>query len=226
MTELKQTADAPAPGTGDDVCMDLFEDCRDIRLETEAGKLTPHFLLNSLQAVAVLLETHRTSEARNAVSRLTDLLRRQLDTDLTGEQPLGEQVEFVRDYLQIERLRHEGDLELEVRLDASAERALVPTRLLQPLVENAARHGLAGRTGTGRVEIRAEREGRRLVVLVRDNGRGLPEDWSVTADAGTGLRALRASLCRLHEDRHRLEVENRAGEAGTRVQVEVPYRAA
>lgn len=209
-------------------CPDVAADCRDLRLEAEAGKLTPHFLLNSLQAVAVLLDTGREEDARSTVGRLGRLLRRQLKTDLAGEQELGEQVDFVRQYVQIEQLRHDGQLELDVRVEDAAERALVPTRLLQPLVENAARHGLAGQEGGGRIEIHGQRRDGRLVVRVRDDGGGLPREWDLEEDSGTGLSTVRASLCRLHEGRHRFEVRDldTGDGTGTEVEVELPYRDA
>lgn len=232
----RDTVEEPDPVTGtsglanreweDGACPDVAADCRDLRLEAEAGKLTPHFLLNSLQAVAVLLDAGREQEARSTVTRLASLLRRQLDADLAGEGVLGEQVDFVRQYVQIERLRHDGELELDVRVSDDVRGALVPTRLLQPLVENAARHGLAAVDGDGRIEVRAERRDGRLALVVRDDGCGLPDGWDLEDDAGTGLNALRSSLCRLHEGRHRFEVRDREDGSGAEARIEIPYRDA
>lgn len=224
-----RTTDAAGTAARDwesSACPDVAADCRDLRLEAEAGKLTPHFLLNSLQAVAVLMDTGRTEDARSTVTRLSALLRHQLDADLAGEESLGDQVEFVRQYVQVERLRHDSELELDVAVDDEAARAVVPTRLLQPLVENAARHGLAGRDEGGRIEVRAERRDGRLRLRVRDDGRGLPEGWELEENAGIGLGAIRASLCRLHEGRHRFEVRDLGDGRGTEVEVDLPYRDA
>lgn len=205
-------------------CPDLPDDCRGVRLEAEADKFAPHFLLNSLQAVSLLLDTGEEEEARRTVHRLSRLLRRQLESDVAGEEPLGEQLDFVCRYMRIEELRHDGQLELDVQVSSAAERALVPTRMLQPLVENAARHGIGPMPDGGRVEIRAGRYGGRVSIRVRDDGVGLPEGWELEEDAGTGLDALRASLCRLHEGTHSFELENRRDGDGAVARITFPDR--
>lgn len=221
--EGRAPGDAAAWGAD---CPDVGDDCGSVRMEVEAGKLTPHFLRNSLQAVGFLLDSGRETEAREYLGRLQDLLSRRVAERAPSERPLVEQLGFVRDYVVLEALRHEDGLELELDVSPEAGRALVPGRLLQPLIENAARHGLAGRSDAGRIVVRAERSDGHLELEVTDDGRGLPEDWELEQDRGAGLRALHATLCRRYGDDHALRVGNRREGSGTRVRIRIPFRGA
>ncbi len=187
------------------------------RLHVLTTQLQPHFLFNTLNAVAELIPT-RPAVAEQMVVRLGDLLRRLTDIGSTDEIPLREELEVVRAYLEIERLRY-GD-RLTTRLDLAPEalEVRVPTLCVQPLVENAVRHGLApvGRAGT--LEIAARREDGWLLVEVRDDGRGLAFEPD---EEGVGLGNTRRRLQKLYGSEAALELSPRPG-GGTVARLRLP----
>lgn len=188
-----------------------------------AARLTPHFLLNALNSVGVLVRTGDPGTATAAISTLGDLLRHVLETGRCQEVPLRREVEFVGRYLRMEALRFRSAPRLEVDLDGDAGRATVPAMILQPLVENSLRHGGPGTGRTLRIGIRARRREDQLEVEVLDDGRGLPPGWDPTVDVGTGLSAVRDRLAGRIGGDAVLEVSRRAG-PGVRVTIRLPYR--
>jgi signal transduction histidine kinase len=192
------------------------------RLEVLKMQLHPHFLFNTLHAVSTLM--HRDVEAADRVlARLSDLLRLTLDSVDAHEVPLQREVEFIERYLEIQQTRFAG--RLDVRLDIAPETrdALVPNLLLQPLVENAIRHGIAPRAAGGRVEIVASRAGTELRLEVRDDGPGVPDPARL--EDGLGLANTRARLGHLYGAAHRFELHNRP-EGGLSVTLVAPFRRA
>jgi signal transduction histidine kinase len=151
------------------------------RLETELARaqlqalrvqLQPHFLFNALNAVSELI--HRDPRAADRmVARLGDLLRTTLEGDGQEEVPLARELEVLERYLEVERVRFPDRLAVEIDVPPGCLRASVPSFILQPLVENAVRHGIAARPGAGRIEVRARRDRDRLHLVVRDDGPGL-----------------------------------------------------
>src|SRR5437762_5925531 len=136
-------------------------------------QLHPHFLFNTLNAISALI--HRDVElADRMVARLGDLLRLTMDNAGTHEVVLAQELEFVEAYLEIERVRFGPRLTVRMEIEPETRGAWVPYLLLQPLVENALRHGIAPRPGPGLLEIRAERIGETLVLQVSDDGPGMP----------------------------------------------------
>jgi LytS/YehU family sensor histidine kinase len=194
------------------------------RLHALAGQLQPHFLFNALNAISAYTE-HEPRRARHLMAQLGELLRASLDHAARPEVTLAEELTFLESYLAIERARFEDRLTVEVRADADALGAVVPAFLLQPLVENAIKHGIVRRTAGGRVDVDARRVGDMLHVRVRDDGVGLPAGWRLSRDAGVGLRNAAERLERLYPEAHRFDVAPAPG-AGAVVELALPFRAA
>jgi two-component system LytT family sensor kinase len=183
-------------------------------------QLQPHFLFNTLNAISVLMM--RDPEAANQMLlRLSDLLRLSLDQVGTQEVPLQQELDFLSGYLEIEQTRFQDRLTVSMDIEPATVGAAVPNLLLQPLVENAVRHGIAKRIGAGHIDIRASRVGANLRLEVQDNGIGLRND--VTSNAGgVGLTNSRARLERLYGSRYQFDVKNVPG-GGVLVTVIMPF---
>jgi signal transduction histidine kinase len=191
------------------------------RLQALQMQLNPHFLFNSLHAISALV--HKDADlADQMITRLSDLLRYALDSTNAQEVPLRQELDFLRRYLEIEQTRF-GD-RLSVRREIAPETldALVPNLVLQPLVENAIRHGIEPRAKPGRIELRSRRESGQLKLEVRDNGVGLPPGRKL--EEGVGLSNTRARLKQLYGDRHRFELTEEPG-GGLAVFLELPFHA-
>jgi LytS/YehU family sensor histidine kinase len=195
-------------------------------------QLHPHFLFNTLNSISALL--HRDAEAADQmVARLGDFLRLTLENSGTQEVTLEQEIAFLRCYLEIEIVRHDR-LSVETDIEPQTLSALVPNLILQPLVENAIRHGISRQSAPGRLTIRAARSGRgRLRLQVEDNGPGLslvseadappPADLLArTLAGGVGLANTRARLEHLYGAEGRLELE-RAVPRGMVVTLEIPF---
>lgn len=185
------------------------------------AQLHPHFLFNALNAISALIHKDAT-RADRMLARLSELLRLAIDTAATPEVRLIDEVEFVKRYLEIEHMRFGDRLKVSVDLAVETYDAMVPNMLLQPLVENAVRHGVAPHPGPGRVEIAAARDGERLGIVVRDTGAGMPASAPNEARAGVGLRATRERLEKLYGPAQELALVNIPGGFETRVML--PFR--
>lgn len=190
------------------------------RLAALRTQLDPHFLFNTLNAVSALVERDPKG-VRRMIARLSELLRRSLEGAATPETPLQRELDFISRYLEIMQIRFQGDLAVEVRVEPDTLDALVPTLVLQPLVENAIKHGIAEGEYGGRIEIVARREGEVVVLQVLDDGRGAPEPIV----EGLGLRNTRERLEALYGTAYRLEVARRP-DRGTRAEIRLPYHTA
>jgi len=185
-------------------------------------QLQPHFLFNTLHSISALL--HRDPDAADRmIARLGDFLRLTLENSGAQQVSLQKELEFLTCYLEIERVRFQDRLTTSVEVDAAALDAPVPNLILQPIVENALRHGIAQTRGPGRVEISAKREQGSLRIRVWDNGPGLvaitkPDDG---LKEGLGLSNTRARLEQLYGAAHRFELENAPG-GGLMVTLEIP----
>jgi two-component system LytT family sensor kinase len=167
------------------------------RLHTLRAQLQPHFLFNALNTISAFTETN-PRVARRLMEQLGDLLRASLTHTAQPLVTLGEELTFLDDYLAIESARFEGRIRVSVDVDDHLIDRRVPSFLFQPLVENAIRHGVAPRLSGGCLEVSAAQEGPMLALRVRDNGLGLPPDWSFDQHAGVGLRNLAARLDTLY----------------------------
>jgi len=198
------------------------------RLQALKMQLQPHFLFNTLNAISALIPAD-AKPARRMVARLGDLLRSTLEHEETQEVTLREELAFLEPYLEIEQARLEDRLTVVMTIAPETLDARVPHLLLQPLVENAVRHGIAARIEPGRVEISASRgpDDRFLHLEIRDDGRGLNPDDNRDADGrtrrGVGLTNIRARLEQLYGADHRFTFENHAG-GGVRVRISLPFR--
>jgi two-component system, LytTR family, sensor kinase len=192
------------------------------RLEMLRTQLHPHFLFNALNAISAHVEgAPRT--ARWMLEQLGDLLRLSLDHGEEQEIPLQQELAFVDKYLKLQKIRYEDRLDVIVDVDPRALRALVPTFILQPLLENAIRHGIATRTAPGQIEIQARCGDGTLRLSVLDDGPGLPAGWDPEGGLGVGLSNARERLRRLYDDRQSFRIGPNAG-AGVRVDLVLPLR--
>ena len=193
------------------------------RLGALRMQLNPHFLFNSLNAITVLVRDGNTEAASRMLELLSDVLRQVLRTGDTHETALAREVEFLERYLAIEQVRFSDRLRPRIEIDPAVARAAVPRFLLQPLVENALRHGIARRADAGIVQVSGRREGGQLVLTVRDDGPGLPAAGD--AGSGVGLANTRARLAALYGGQATLEVDNAEG-GGAIATVRLPYHEA
>ena len=197
------------------------------RLGALRMQLHPHFLFNSLNAATVLARDGHTAAVARMLTDLSELLREVLRDDGAHEIPLRAELDFVRRYLAVEEVRFSDRLRVHVAADDTLRDALVPSFVLQPLVENALRHGIARRTAAGRLAIAARRgeHAGELVLTVQDDGAGLPEDWSGAEDFGVGLANTAQRLAQLHGTGAALTLAPWA-EGGTVATVRLPLRFA
>jgi two-component system, LytTR family, sensor kinase len=181
----------------------LREDLLKAQLQALQMQLHPHFLFNTLHTIATLVGDE-PALARRMIARLGDFLRLTLNREATQFVPLASEVEFVRAYLAIEEVRFQDRLRVAYHIDASVQSSEVPSLILQPLVENAIRHGLSGRAAAGVLELRALRVDDRLRLEVRDSGGKLNG-----ASGGLGVQNTKSRLARLYgaEGRFSLAVE-------------------
>ncbi|HEY3279993.1 MAG TPA: histidine kinase [Gemmatimonadales bacterium] len=186
-------------------------------------QLHPHFLFNALHTIGSLVRTGDRDNAVRVVAGLGDLLRRVLDGAAQQEVPLKQELAFIRNYLDIEQVRFHDRLTVAINVDPEVLEARVPHLILQPLVENAIRHGIAPHRAAGRVVVGARRVDDRVQLVVRDDGPGIGNGDTETARPGIGLSNTRARLARLYGDDYELEVGNAPG-GGIEARIAVPFR--
>ncbi len=191
------------------------------RLDALRMQLNPHFLFNTLHAISALVERDPAG-VRKMITRLSELLRYTLDQGSRAEVPLEKELAFVRGYLEIMKIRFQGSLEIVWEVEPGVERALVPTLILQPLVENSIKHGVS--SNSGRVEIRVRRGGSRLILTVADSGSDAPVA-SVEPSSGVGLRNTEERLRQMYGELSLLQLRTLAG-GGTEATIEIPWRDA
>ena len=187
------------------------------------AQLQPHFLFNTLNSVAVLAEENPGAAAM-VLTRLSNLLRTVLRHDPRHQVPLEEEVEFVKAFLEIQRVRFEDRLRVRFEVDQDTQRALVPWLVLQPLVENAVHYAVEPRVAGGSILIRARRQGGELELLVEDDGPGLDRNGSPTKPTGIGIANTKARLERLYGDAHSFRLEP-ASSGGLAARIVLPFVA-
>jgi hypothetical protein len=205
-------------------------DLRAARLETDLARaklsnveacLRPHFLFNTLNAISALVRDDPLL-AERMIGQLSDLLRASLSGELSREVCLEEELAFMQKYLDLESVRFQDRLRISIDASAEARRALVPYLLLQPLVENAVRHGIAPLEAGGSIAVAAARENGMLRVTIRDDGIGMSGNQTLERH-GIGLQSVRARLSHLYGAGHRFDLLP-ATPRGTIVNLELPYR--
>jgi two-component system LytT family sensor kinase len=193
------------------------------RLQMLSMQLQPHFLFNTLNTIAELVH-QRPADAERMISGLSHLLRETLHAGLTDRVPVEQELALLDRYIEIQKARFGDRLKVEVSVaDPAALAALVPSLLLQPLVENSIKHGIGARAGVGRIGIIVSRTASQLVIEIHDDGRGI---GAGIVREGVGLANCRSRLQTLYGvDRCRLEIANRDG-GGAAVRIAVPFEAA
>jgi signal transduction histidine kinase len=200
----------------------LSEGLSQAQLSALRRQIAPHFLFNALNTVAGLIREGRGDDAVSAIAALGDFLRKMLDDGNRQEVPLREEMEFVNDYLNIQKLRFAERLQLSVDVPSEFNPVAVPNLILQPLVENAIVHGISKRAGGGAIRITASGCDGRLTVRVCNDGPGLAPDWT-PARSGIGLSNVRSRLQSLYGEA--FDVSMRDGKAGgVEVSFSVPLR--
>jgi two-component system, LytTR family, sensor kinase len=189
------------------------------QLQILRAQLQPHFLFNTLHSVSALIHED-VPRAEHMLMRLGDLLRMTLESGPVQQVSLKKELDFLEAYLDIERTRFQDRLTVRLQIAPEVLDTAVPSMLLQPIVENAIRHGIAKRSGPGMVEISAGRENGSVVLRVRDDGPGFQEDHR----AGVGLANTRARLEYLYGGRQNLVVFH-PPHGGVEVSIYVPYEA-
>jgi len=195
------------------------------QLATLKMQIHPHFLFNTLNSIAALL--HKDTEAADRmIARLSDFLRLTLKSSDVPVVTLGQELEFLKTYLEIEKIRFQDKLVVEIKIEPDALEAQVPNLILQPIVENAVRHGIARQTAVGRLRIRARRDGNRLLIKIEDNGPGLKNNGNRKRESGNGvgLANTRARLEQFYDD-FSFEIADKKNQDGTIVNLNVPFRA-
>ena len=190
------------------------------QLQVLKMQLHPHFLFNTLNAISALIR-ESPDEAELMVSRLGDLLRMTLETAGLQEVPFKEELEFLKHYLDIEQTRFQDRLRVEMAIEPETLDGLVPSMILQPLVENSVRHGVAPRREGGCIKIHAWRDNSMFRLEVEDDGPGLSDDTPLKERVG--LTNTRARVRNLYGDEHGLMLRNAAG-GGLVVSLTIPFR--
>ena len=185
-------------------------------------QIHPHFLFNTLHAISTLV--HRDpAAAERTIANLSEMLRTTLAHEQSQEVALREELSLLGSYLEIEKIRLGDRLTVDTQIDPDTEHAMIPHLILQPLVENAIRHGIAPRRGGGRVQIQTSRSNGTLRVSVRDDGRGFPADSGATREGAVGLANTRARLEQLYGLNGHFAI-NSAPDRGTEVEISIPFR--
>lgn len=194
------------------------------RLEALQTQLQPHFLFNALNSIAMLVRRERKQEALDVVIGFGELLRYVLSEAGTIDVTLAEELQFVQRYLDIETVRYGERLRVTVDIGAEARAALAPNLLLQPLVENALKHGIARLPDGGGIRISAKRVGDLLRIEVENDGPPLPEGFSLDTIEGIGLSNLRSRLAALFGEAGTLRLVDAPGGHGVLAAVDIPFR--
>lgn len=191
------------------------------RLKSLQQQLHPHFLFNTLHTISALMHRDRQA-ADDMLIRLADLLRLSLDRTDRQYVSLKNEIDFLQKYLEIEQKRFGDRLRVSMHIDPATLDASVPNLLLQPLVENAVKHGIAPKVGGGVIEVASRREGDDLRLIVKDNGDGMSRQALNEFNTGVGLSNTRARLEHLYGGRHAFTLETPIG-GGLSVTIVVPF---
>jgi two-component sensor histidine kinase len=191
------------------------------QLDALRRQIEPHFLFNSLNAVTGLVRGGQNDAAVHTLAVLSDFLRRVLDDVARQHVPLSDEMDFAQKYLDIQKVRFAERLQLRIDVPAELQPAQVPSLILQPLVENAVKHGIAKRTQGGEIAITATRRDSTLTLRICNDGPALPADWE-TARGGIGLANVRTRLEGLYGSAFELRLRNQHT-GGVEVSVSLPF---
>jgi LytS/YehU family sensor histidine kinase len=200
----------------------LNEELSKAQLAALRRQMEPHFMFNTLNSIAALVRDHRNDQAVSMIVGLSEFLRRASQDAYRAQVTLAEEVEYMQRYVDIQKVRFGERLRVSVDIPPDLLDASVPSLLLQPLVENAIKHGVAQRVVGGNVRVTGERKEGNVCLSVYNDGLNFPEDWEASG-AGVGLVNLRTRLQILHGDASALQMR-RAGADGVEVVVTVPLK--
>jgi LytS/YehU family sensor histidine kinase len=192
------------------------------RLQVLKGQLQPHFLFNTLNAISELIYRDREA-AEQMIGNLSDLLRMSFEKLEVQEIPLKQELEFLKKYLEIEQMRFHDRLLVEMNISPDTLDACVPNMILQPLVENAIKHGIAPRSEGGKIEIAAQLVNDKLELSVADNGIGVPLNDIENISEGVGLSNTRRRLKHLYGNGHEFNLTP-IEMSGFQVNLTIPFK--
>jgi LytS/YehU family sensor histidine kinase len=204
---------------------------RTFQLETQLARaqlqalrmqLNPHFLFNTLHSISALVRENNKALAIRMISELGDLLRQTLKLSGSQEVSLQDELQFIEKYLDLEQLRFQDRLSVRMMIEPETSLASVPYLILQPLVENAIRHGISKSLKASLIEVRASKENGNLILQVRDDGPGLPDDWKGWNGGTIGLSNTKARLESLYHDGYQFDLKN-ATEGGVLARISIPF---
>jgi len=191
------------------------------QLITLKKQLQPHFLFNTLNTVSALMDEN-VDQARKVLTKLAGLLRIILDRDQKIKITLGAEMEYVRSYLDIEHIRFSDRLKVEYQIADNTQEALVPSLILQPLVENAIQHGIAQKTAEGSIVVSSEKKGKMLELSIFDNGPGIPDRTQVMNTPGIGIKNVKDRLLLMYPGEMQFQLLDQDGN-GTLARVVIPF---
>ncbi|WP_158823490.1 sensor histidine kinase [Granulicella sp. S156] len=200
----------------------LNEQLSKSQLNALRQQIEPHFLFNTLNAIAGLVREKRNDAAVSMIAGLSDFLRRVLEGSTQHQVPLSEELEFTQKYLDIQKVRFAERLQFSVDIPRELYPAQVPSLILQPMVENAVKHGIAKRAQGGTIHIAASHSNDRLTLSVCNDGPNLPPDWEI-ARSGIGISNVRTRLQSLYGDAFELNLRNQKT-GGVEVSVSLPFQ--
>jgi two-component system LytT family sensor kinase len=192
------------------------------QLQVLRSQLQPHFLFNTLHTISALMQEGEIEAADRMIARLSELLRLVTDSAHTQEVTVRAELELLRRYLEIQQIRFQDTLRVRMNIADDTLDALLPSFMLQPLAENAIRHGISRRAAGGELSVTTRRDDGKLIVEIADNGVGLDASQGSALAPGVGLANTRARLDQLYGANHRFEVREREG-GGVVVTIAVPY---
>lgn len=192
------------------------------QLQTLKMQLHPHFLFNTLNGIAGLVRDNRNKAAVDMIAGLSDLLRYTLENAGKQEVPLKEELEFLELYLDIQQMRFSDRLKVEMQIEPETLNAVVPNLILQPLVENAIRHGVSRRAAASVVGVSARRDKGLLRIRIYDDGPGLKRDDGAGTMEGVGLSNTRARLSQLYGERQQFSLSERSA-GGVEAMLVIPF---
>ena len=199
----------------------LNEQFSKAQLDALRRQIEPHFLFNAMNAIAGLVREHRNEAAVTMIVGLSEFLRKVVDTSDQHEVPLGEEIQFLKKYLEIQKVRFAERLQLSMDIPEELFGAPVPSLILQPIAENAIKHGIAKQAYGGWIRISASRANGWLSLRVYNDGPGLPANWD-HSPTGIGIANLRSRLRAMFGDGFRLNLRNQ--DAGVEALISVPFR--
>jgi len=200
----------------------LNEQLSKAQLNALRRQIEPHFLFNTLNSIAGLVREGRNEAAVSMIAGLSDFLRRVVNDSDRQQVPLREEMEFLQKYLDIQKIRFAERLQLSMDVPSELLPAQVPTLILQPMVENAVKHGIAKRVQGGMIRIAASRSNGMLTLNVYNDGPSLPTEWEQT-HSGIGMLNVRTRLQSLYGDGFEMRMRNQEPN-GVEVSVSVPFK--